>query len=88
MRIQLEFPGDKVQELKALMAKGDIKTYHELFNNALTLAEWAIKETEQRRIIVSLDEGSGRVKELVMPFLQNVAAKLPPLTAAASAHGE
>ena len=86
MRIQLEFPEEKVHELKVLMAKGDIKTYHELFNNALTLAEWTMKETEQRRIIVSMDEGSGRIKQLVMPFLQSAAAKLPPLSAAA--HGD
>ena len=86
MRIQLEFTEDKVTDLKALMAKGDIRTYHEMINNALTLAEWAIKETEQRRIIVSLDERSGRMKEIVMPFLQSVAAKLPPL--AAAAHGD
>ena len=88
MRIQLEFAEDKVRELKALMAKGDIRTYHELFNNALTLTEWTIQETEQRRIIVSLDESSGRMKQLVMPYLQSVAAKLPPLAATASARGD
>lgn len=88
MRIQLEFPEAKVKEMKTLMAKGDIKTYHELFNNALTLAKWSIQETEQRRIIVSLEEGSGRMKELVMPFLQNVAGKLSPLVTAASGQGD
>ena len=70
-----------------MMEKADIRTYHELFNNALTMVKWAIQETEARRILTSVDERSGAVKELVMPFLQNVAAKLPafPATSAASA---
>ena len=93
MRIQLEFPEGKVRELKALMEKAEIRTYHDLFNNALTFMKWAVQEAEEGRIIASLDERSGKVKELVMPFLQTVAAKfaavkLEQAESAAAAHGD
>ena len=55
----------------------DMRDYHELFNNALTLAKWAVRETEQRRAILSLDETTGKTRELMMPFLEAVGAKLP-----------
>ena len=87
MRIQLEFPESKVEELKILMSKADMRTYHELFNNALTLTKWAIQESEQGRLITSLDERTGKVKELAMPFLQAAAEKVgqPQTTQAESA---
>ncbi len=80
MRIQ-EFPEPNVQELKILMSKAGMRTYHELFNNALTLTKWAIQEAEQGRLITSLDERTGKVKELAMPFLQAAAEKVGAQTA-------
>lgn len=75
MRIQIDFPPEKVKELKALMSKGEMKTYNEVFDNALTLMKWTIQEAEKGRAIGSLDERDDRFKELAMPFLEIAASK-------------
>lgn len=71
-RIQFELPDDKVAELEKLMAESGIKTKKELFNNALTLFEWAIKERKAGKTIASVDEKAERYKELLMPALSAV----------------
>ena len=76
MRIQLELPEDNVRELKALMAKAHIETYKELFGNALTILHWAVHEVEKGRALGSIDEENETYKELVMPILQTIAAKM------------
>ena len=72
-RIQFELSDDKVAELEKLMAESGIKTKKELFNNALTLLEWAIKERKAGKTIASVDEKANRYKELLMPVLSAVA---------------
>jgi len=81
MRIQLDLPEEKVQELKALMADADIETYKELFNNALTLLEWSIEETKAGRTLASIDEAQESYRVLVMPILQRIAKKYHLATA-------
>ena len=71
-RIQFELSDDKVAELEKLMAESGIKTKKELFNNALTLLEWAIKERKAGKTIASVDEKTNRYKELLMPVLSTV----------------
>ena len=73
MRIQLQFQEAKAQELRKLMEKVQIRKYHEFFNNALTLTKWAIEQAENGRTILSLDERTGRERELAMPFLSTIA---------------
>ena len=70
MRIQLELPEEDVKGLKDLMSSAKIATYKELFSVALTLLYWAVREVRSGRIIVSLDEKSGKYKELSMPALE------------------
>ena len=71
-RIQFELSEDRNKELEALMEKTGIRTKKDLFNNALTLLEWAVKEKRSGRIIASVDEGEKKFKEIVMPALENV----------------
>jgi metal-responsive CopG/Arc/MetJ family transcriptional regulator len=68
-RIQLELPEEKVKELEELMENAGIKTKKELFNNALTLLEWAIKEKKTGRKIASINEEEDKYKEVVIPGL-------------------
>ncbi len=68
MRIQLEVPDTSATQLKTLMKKGNIRTFSDLFNNALTVLYWCLKEREQGRVIASLDEAQNRYKELAMPI--------------------
>ena len=75
MRIQLDLPEERIQELRALMEAADIETYKELFNNALTLLEWSIAESQAGRTLASMDETKEAYRVLVMPMLQRVAKK-------------
>jgi metal-responsive CopG/Arc/MetJ family transcriptional regulator len=72
VRIQLDLPEEQVKELDELMAETKIVTRKDLFNDALTLFQWAAKAKRAGRIIASLDEESGTARELVMPALENV----------------
>jgi len=72
MRIQLEISESKRKQIKAMMEKADFKTYSELFNNAVSLLQWSIQQIEEGRSILSMDQVSGKEKELVMPFLQHL----------------
>jgi hypothetical protein len=73
-RIQFEMPESKVKDLEALMSESGTQTKKELFNNALTLLEWAVKETKRKRVIASVDEGTATYNELHMPILSAVTA--------------
>jgi len=73
MRIQLELPEVQVQELKTLMQEAGFETYKEVFNNALTLLEWAINEQKTGKVIAAIDEQSEKYRVLVMPALERVA---------------
>ncbi len=72
VRIQLDLPDEQVKEVDRLMKKTGLTTRKDLFNNALTLFQWAVKAKEVERIIASMDEQGGTAKELVMPALENV----------------
>ncbi len=75
MRIQLDLPEERIQELRALMEAADIETYKELFNNALTLLEWSVAESQAGRTLASMDDTKEGYRVLVMPMLQRVAKK-------------
>ena len=77
IRIQLDLPEAQVAELDKLMKETGILTRKDLFNNALTLFEWAVKQKRARRLIASVEEDKGILKELLMPVLENVKP-VPP----------
>ena len=56
MRVRLDIPKDRAEEIKALMKKASISTEKEFFNAALSLFRWAIEEKEAGRMIGSLEE--------------------------------
>ena len=74
VRIQLDLPEEQVKELDELMKETNIVTRKDLFNNALTLFQWAAKAKRAGRIVASLDEETGTAKEILMPALENVRA--------------
>jgi len=77
IRIQLDLPEDQVKALDELMKETKLATRKELFNNALTIFQWAVRAKRAGRIIASLDEENRTSKELVMPALENISATLP-----------
>lgn len=68
-RVQFEFTEQGIEELRKLMEVTNVATRKDLFNNAITLLEWAVKERGRGKIIASIDEENGRYKELEMPVL-------------------
>jgi hypothetical protein len=84
MRLQLDLPEARIQELRALMDAADLETYKELFNNALTLLEWALAESRAGRVLASMEEAPAHARVLVMPLLQRVAPKTPQTPTAAA----
>lgn len=71
VRIQFETSEEKVKDMESLMEEGGVRTKRELFNNALTLLEWAAEEKRAERAIVSMSK-NGKCKELVMPWMSHV----------------
>jgi hypothetical protein len=78
MRIQIEFPQSKVADLNWLKEKGGVKTYYDLFNNALSILKWATQEVIGGNEIVTKCEDTGKTRYLVMPFLQEAAKHAEP----------
>ena len=76
VRIQLEVPEEQLGDIERLMTDLKLRTRKDLFNNALTLLRWAAEERKQGRTLGSIDAAQGVIKELVMPALQNVSAKV------------
>src|ERR1700684_169354 len=63
VRIQLELPEDKAEEIEGLMKEIGVQTKKELFNGALTLLKWAVRETKRGNSIASVDEAHGKYRE-------------------------
>ena len=74
-RIQFELSKDKVKELEDIMEESGIRTKKDLFNNALTLLEWAIRESKAGRVIASIDEKGKKYKEILMPILAAICRR-------------
>ena len=55
------------------MEKAGVTTKRELFNNALSLFEWAAKERMSGRVIASVDPGADKYKEIIVPALEVLA---------------
>ena len=71
-RLQFEFTDERIDELDALVKHTNLRTRVQLFNAALSLFEWAVRQRENGRIIASIDEENGVYKELEMPGLPAV----------------
>ena len=76
IRLQFELPEDKVEELDKIMEKCSIETRKELFNNALTLFEWAVEEVSSGNVIASVDEEKERYRVLQMPVLNQAKKRV------------
>lgn len=68
--MQFELSERRYEELQALMRACGIESQRDLFNNALSLFEWAAVERSQGKIIASVDEKEKRYKELSMHALE------------------
>ena len=74
VRIQIDLAEDRVRELEEVMRLCGFATKKELFNNALTLLEWAVREVRGGNNIASVNESEKRYRELQMPIFSTAAA--------------
>lgn len=77
-RFGFEITAERVKDIQALAESTGIATNRELFNNALTLLEWAVDEVKQGRTIASIDEQTGVYRELHMPLFRDAKALARP----------
>ena len=75
MRLQLELPQERVDELKGLMDETRAESYKELFNNALSVFDWAVGEVKKGNSIAAVNEDDEVYRVLVIPALEGVAKR-------------
>lgn len=75
MRVTLDLPKEKVEAIDQLVTAAGMDSRKELFNNALSLLNWAVGEARRGRSIMSVDDGEGMMRHLAMPFLDALEAK-------------
>ncbi len=71
-RLQFEIPEDRLEALDAIMREAGVKTRTELFNNAMTLLKWAVRQRKDGRVVASVDYDDKSFRELVMPILEDI----------------
>ncbi len=73
VKVQFEMPEDKLKQIKDLAERGvGPISRKDLFNNALTLLQWALKERLSGRIIASIDDKEKKIREIILPILTAV----------------
>ncbi len=74
MKIQLDLDEKGARTVERLKEQTGLKTHKDLFNNAVTLLDWAVTQRQKGRIIASMDETEQNYRELQMPVLEYAAA--------------
>jgi hypothetical protein len=72
MRMNFEFPEDRIQDLKQLQGDTGAESMKELVNNAFTILEWAVNEIKNGNEIAAVSEKDKTYRVLVMPLLQRI----------------
>jgi hypothetical protein len=71
-RITLDVPDEKFEEIKLLCERLRLATRKDLFNNAITLLQWAEEQIASGRVIASVDDEAKSFRELQMPIFENI----------------
>ena len=74
-RIQFETDSERVEEMENMMEVCGIATRRDLFNNTLTLWEWAVQEIRAGRHVASVDKIEKEIEYLRMPALEAARKK-------------
>jgi len=72
-RVQLDLSPASIERMNRSMHVCDLETRKDLFNNALSLFDWAVEEVMKGRVIASLDEKDKYYTKMAMPALLNAA---------------
>ena len=71
VRINIEINPEKLEEIKKMMEAAGVTTQRELFDNALTLTKWMMRQKKLGKIVGALSDDSNRFTELEMPILEH-----------------
>jgi hypothetical protein len=75
-RVQFDVLPARLADFDRLMTLCDLKTRKDLFDNAITLLEWAVNEVVLNgRKVASYDSGADDVQIVRLPVLENAARK-------------
>ena len=72
-RIQIDLSVKELDRMNRAMEKCDIESRKDLFNNALTIFEWAIQEVSKGFRIAAVNDQSQEKTILSMSALNNVS---------------
>jgi hypothetical protein len=81
MRLNFEFPEERINDLKVLQAETGSESMKELINNALTMLEWSVKEVKAGNEIAAVNEDERVYRVFITPLLERVAKKSEPALA-------
>lgn len=74
-RVQFDLLPSRLAELDQLMEFCEMSTRKELFDNAMTLFEWAVHEVRAGRAVASYDRKADHVEIVRFPVLENAARR-------------
>ncbi len=75
MRLNFELPEERINDLKQLQIETGSESMKELFNNALTMLEWSVKEIKNGNEIAAVNEEGKVYRVFITPLLERVAKK-------------
>ncbi len=72
MQILIEIDEARAHVLEEIKENAGLRSYRELFDNSLTLLDWAIKQRAAGRIVAALDKANHSYRELAIDVLNRV----------------
>ena len=79
MRLNFEFPEERIKELRGLQAALGNVEMKTLVNNALSVFEWCMEETKAGNEIAAVNMSDQTYRVLVTPLLQSLKKHKAPL---------
>jgi hypothetical protein len=76
-RLQIDLTEQQLKTLEELAKEVGVSTKKELFNNALSILQWAVNQKRHGYIVGSINEADQKYRELAMPILDNVKPAEP-----------
>jgi endonuclease V-like protein UPF0215 family len=76
VRVQFDVPEKRIEDIEKLQELTCTTTRKDIYENGMTLLEWAVEQVQKGRLIGSRDD-SGGFHEVTMPALNYVAKKVP-----------
>lgn len=73
MNLQFEISEDEIAKLDKLMKEAGLDSHRDLFNNSLTLFQWAVQQIKEKKVVASVDEQAQKFTEVQMDSLNYVA---------------